>query len=239
MLERAACGLERPLEIFEDVAGLQLDVGAVERKVGVLARFRRHAALEIARELAGREDERTRDHRFRVIGKRPRRAGFDDVDFHGSFSLSAGRCRRRRICCFVRPLARAMPMRSPHHYTATNRMSCSRLEGTPHRCGAGTPSPTARPVHKIWNCRAAPARGLGSSFRRQRCRHSRRRFAARFFGYRSTTVLTTTRICSSYRPSLLGALPAPHLPRLEADGKEESQNPGAATRGGNEEDCAV
>ena len=37
IVERAAGGLEGPFQVLEDEAGLQLDIGAVERKAGKLA----------------------------------------------------------------------------------------------------------------------------------------------------------------------------------------------------------
>jgi len=44
-------------EVFQDIARLFLDRGAVVRKRGIDARLGGHALVEVARELTGREDE--------------------------------------------------------------------------------------------------------------------------------------------------------------------------------------
>src|SRR5215472_2485770 len=52
LVERAAGGGEGLLQIVEDVAGLLLDVGAIERKRRILFSDRGNAAHEIAPQLA-------------------------------------------------------------------------------------------------------------------------------------------------------------------------------------------
>ena len=56
-VERRAGGLKGLRHVFEDVVRLQLDVRPVERKVRMLARFRRHPCLEIASKLASCKNE--------------------------------------------------------------------------------------------------------------------------------------------------------------------------------------
>ena len=52
-------------QVVEDVASLALDAGAVVRKRGVDAGLRGHAALEVAGQLARREDQVAGNQRLR------------------------------------------------------------------------------------------------------------------------------------------------------------------------------
>src|SRR5207302_146647 len=67
LIERGACGLESLFQILEDVRGLQLDVRAIERKTGPLARLRRNPSFEIAGELACGEYQVANRDRLVVI----------------------------------------------------------------------------------------------------------------------------------------------------------------------------
>src|ERR1700704_84413 len=78
MVERRADSLEGPLQVLEDVVGLELDVRAVEGKIGALASLRRHAGLKIAGKLPGRKDEIAHSDRLRVIRQRLRVVRRDD-----------------------------------------------------------------------------------------------------------------------------------------------------------------
>ena len=66
-------------QVVEDVPGLKLYVGAVIRKVRMLARIGRNAGLVVAGDLAGGEDEVAEGEGFGVVRQRPRRVGFDDL----------------------------------------------------------------------------------------------------------------------------------------------------------------
>src|SRR5262245_62334724 len=79
VIERGAGGLEGLFQVFEDVCRLQLDIRAVERKARLLARLRRNAGLEIARQLTGGEHEVADDERLAVIGERGPDGRSDDL----------------------------------------------------------------------------------------------------------------------------------------------------------------
>src|SRR5438105_15892671 len=77
LVERGARGLESLFQILEDVRGLQLDVRAIERKTGLLARLRRNPGLEIAGELACGEYQLANRERLVIIGERARHGRCD------------------------------------------------------------------------------------------------------------------------------------------------------------------
>src|SRR5438093_951607 len=77
--QRRAPRVECLGEIFQDIARLFLDRGAVVRKRGMDARLGGHAFVEVARELTGREDEIAGAGGRRVVRQRPRDAGDGDV----------------------------------------------------------------------------------------------------------------------------------------------------------------
>jgi len=69
-IERAAGGVIRVLQIVQDIARLLFDGRGVIGKSRIDARSRRNARLEVADELAGREDQITDVEGFRAIGER-------------------------------------------------------------------------------------------------------------------------------------------------------------------------
>src|SRR5258705_271023 len=82
VIEGRAGGLEGIFQIVENVRRLQLDIRAVERKAVFLARLRRNASLEIARELAGGEHQIVDDEGLVIVGERARNARFDYCNRH-------------------------------------------------------------------------------------------------------------------------------------------------------------
>jgi hypothetical protein len=78
VIERRARRLEGLFQILQHVRRLQLDIRTIEGKAVPLARFRWHAGLEVAGELACGEDEIADDERFVVIGERARDGRGDD-----------------------------------------------------------------------------------------------------------------------------------------------------------------
>src|SRR5262249_9160663 len=87
IVERASRRLEGLLEIFQNEAGLKLDIRSVERKVGMLARLCWHAGFEIACELTSCENPRTCDHRLGIVGQWTGCARFHNLDLHYPFLL--------------------------------------------------------------------------------------------------------------------------------------------------------
>ena len=82
MVERTARGRKRPLQIFQDVVGLQLDIGAVIRKRRIGLCLCWHAGLEIGSELAGRENQIANTKGFRVVRNGFRIVRSDRRDLH-------------------------------------------------------------------------------------------------------------------------------------------------------------
>src|SRR5262249_19352725 len=85
LVERASCCFERLLEIFQDKAGLQLNVRVVVGEVRMPPRFRRNAGSEIAGELSRGEDETADLEGFRIVCKRLRCVRLDRL-LGGSFA---------------------------------------------------------------------------------------------------------------------------------------------------------
>ena len=71
-IERRPGGLERARQIFQDVARLPLDLGAVVRKRRIDARLPRDADLEVAGELTSGKGEIACHDRLRVARQWPR-----------------------------------------------------------------------------------------------------------------------------------------------------------------------
>src|SRR5215470_1837741 len=84
LVERTSGCFERLLEIFQDKAGLQLDVRVVVGEVRMPPRFRRNAASEVTGELARREDESAGLEGFGIVCERLRCARLDRL--LGSFA---------------------------------------------------------------------------------------------------------------------------------------------------------
>ena len=77
MIQRAAGGFERQLEILQDEFGLKLDVRSVKGEILAAPGVRRHTGLEVAGKLPGGENEIADANRFGIIRERLGRLGLD------------------------------------------------------------------------------------------------------------------------------------------------------------------
>src|SRR5262249_26206918 len=118
IVKRASRGLEGLLEIFQDEAGLKLDIRSIERKVRMLARLCRHAGFEIACELTGCENPRACNHRLGIVGQRTGRARFYNLDLHCPFSFSDWRAETQPCWCLAGRANRGEA--TPHGLPACN-----------------------------------------------------------------------------------------------------------------------
>jgi hypothetical protein len=85
IVERSAGGLKSLRHILQDKVRLKIYVGAVKRKIWMLARLLRHARFEVAGKLPGSEDKPVGKRGLRVIRKRLRNIRLNHFYTHYPF----------------------------------------------------------------------------------------------------------------------------------------------------------